>query len=89
VKTDAVYNIAGNYGIDVYPNPAHNNITIKVPHNIKYTTITLLNMMSQNVKEQTINNNSVDLDISDIPMGIYILKIEYGNATLFQKILKQ
>jgi len=36
-----------------------------------------------------LNNNSITLDIENIPTGAYYLKIESGDEVISQKIIKQ
>ena len=70
--------------ITISPNPATNYITVSAPMAIAKIEIT--NMVGQKLISQTPNNRSVDLDISNLVPGIYILKI---NDSYIKKFVKE
>ena len=64
--------------IIIYPNPANNKITIldkkKLPGE---TTITIFNITGTKVMQYEIGDrNAVELDISTLAKGIYLVKIQ-------------
>lgn len=70
--------------ISLYPNPAKNSITLS---NItKEYAVTIFNLLGQKVKEQHIDANNSELNISNLTIGTYLLKIEgYNNILRFIK----
>ncbi len=67
----------------VYPNPAKNVITID---NANQSTVSIINMMGQIVVSQYINSEYANIDISQLPEGTYIVRIEKGNEINTQKL---
>jgi hypothetical protein len=73
-----------------YPNPASTEINIALYQSI-YGTVTLTNVLGQDVFSTTITGNSGEvkkLDISGLPQGVYMLKIESNGQVVTKKILK-
>jgi hypothetical protein len=75
--------------ISIYPNPATNVITVSVQGNLSNAAITLYNMNGAALATQTINNNSVSIDISTYPTGLYILKYTDAVGSKVLKLTKQ
>ena len=68
----------------IAPNPANNSITIYNNQNASYATI--CNAFGMHLKEVALSAKSVTVDISALPIGMYIVK--YNNGTS-QQFLKQ
>jgi hypothetical protein len=69
--------------VELYPNPAHDQITIKVQDNgaIKHKlSYKLLNLTGSILSEGFINDNTHILNVSTLPTGVYPLMI-YKNQT--------
>lgn len=69
--------------IKIYPNPSTDKIII----NREIKSMALYNLNGQVIKEWSLPTN--EIDISDLPQGIYILKIKNDNFILTQKIIKK
>lgn len=78
--------------ITVYPNPAHDFISINCG-NMPGTMITasLVNMLGKNQRsvEFESSNGSVLMDVQDLSPGVYSLVISAGNRRLVQKLVIQ
>ena len=70
--------------IQLLPNPATKELTIKAPHDI--TTVSISNMVGQIVYSNYYHNEQVQVDIADLPKGMYLIKI---NGTEVRKFVKQ
>ena len=68
----------------VYPNPATNTINIKTNFNIKEYSI--YNITGQKVQAQELKNNTIN--ISYLPMGIYLLQLHSKNRNNSIKLIK-
>lgn len=79
--------------ISIYPNPANDEINIKVSNDSKIKKMELFSLISSKVIEITDFNNepeaSQKIDISRFSKGVYFLKTEFTNGNIItKKILK-
>lgn len=83
--TNAVNDVYYNK-LKVYPNPANNYITIESAGiNLQNAKITISNYLGQEVLNQSISETS-KLDVSNLPIGTYILKIDQDNKVYTEKL---
>ncbi|MBI5540831.1 MAG: T9SS type A sorting domain-containing protein [Bacteroidia bacterium] len=62
--------------IKFYPNPASNYIEIiKNNNNLQNTTVEILDIQGKVIKAEDINTNFENINISEIPAGVYIIRI--------------
>jgi len=76
--------IGETYNIFAYPNPAQNQITIKA-ENIKINKIEIFDITGKIVKQLSINNEKLTIDISDLQNGDYFVKINNAETIKFIK----
>lgn len=68
-----------------YPNPAKDIVNFSSKNNIE--NITLYNVLSQEVLSKEVNSNEFTLDISNLPSGTYIAKLN-NNISKTVKLVK-
>jgi len=75
----------------ISPIPSNDFITVKLKEtNSSIKNISLLNLKGQLILEQQgINNNSITINIHDLPVGVYYVKVEMEEEVITQKIVKQ
>jgi len=74
--------------LEIYPNPAHDNLFIKAPQNI--TAIRVIDMLGKTLIAQEPNNEkSVQVDVSILPAGVYFVKVNAGDTQKLIKLIKQ
>lgn len=74
----------------VYPNPSSSTITIELPtQQSQNTTLTLSNTNGQQLIIQPITAPQTEIDISHLPVGIYIVKVWNDKDVMVQKVIKQ
>jgi hypothetical protein len=71
-------------GIEVYPNPAQNSLTI---NNKDYSGVTIINSLGSIVKNSTLVEGNNQLNISDLANGYYILQFTNDNTTVVNQTL--
>lgn len=71
-----------NENIALYPNPANDLVHIK---GIENASITILNTIGQVILKA---NNTTQIDISNIPNGIYLVRIETEKDRYFKRVIK-
>lgn len=90
--TNPNLNIPYKKDVVIKPNPAVNNIAISGLSEMGIINkVEILNMNGQNVYEQTINQekSEVELNVSQLPQGVYILKVATENGQEVQKFVKE
>ena len=76
-------------GMNIYPNPSEGRFTMELSSIDNNATIMIVDMMGKLVDtrfEQNINNRKIDLDLSNLPKGIYLLKASTGLETFQGKV---
>jgi len=74
--------------VNIYPNPSNGIFTINFPvKNNDKTKVTILNINGQKINDIYINDCSKNIDISEQPKGIYLLKIENGINSVYRKLI--
>jgi uncharacterized repeat protein (TIGR01451 family) len=74
--------------IALYPNPVQNHLTIDLKNHAN-ANIQLHDMLGKVILSKSINGQSAELDVSNLSVGMYFVKVNAdGNAKTF-KILKQ
>jgi len=75
--------------LNVYPDPAKENITIEIPTMINEGTIKVYNIQGQMLLEQPIMKTQTDLNISGFDKGVYFVRIVGDNINVSRKIIKE
>ena len=77
--------------INIYPNPAYNFIKIELNSNSLSSpnTIELFRLDGQLVKKVSIEDTTIEIDISDLTPGIYLLSFTNPNGKVYTKIIKE
>lgn len=70
-----------------YPNPVKNTLNVSYDENI--SDVTVMNLLGQNVLHKSVNETNLQLDLSSLPSGNYLVKITSGNASKTIKVIKE
>ena len=81
-------NYTGNNTFTLYPNPAFDNITLETIYNTE-KTIYLINALGQILQTINTTENSITINLTNIPSGVYFIKLEDGINSVKQKFVKQ
>lgn len=75
--------------IELYPNPNNGNFTLNIKSaNIKNSTISIFNVLGENVKTIILTNiNSAQINISELGTGAYYLQVSTDNKTITKKVI--
>ena len=73
--------------LSVFPNPAVNQLTVTSEKTLN--NVELLDALGRTVLTQTSNANRFQLDLSQIPSGIYLLRATDGERMFTQKVVKE
>ena len=80
--------VNGSSKMSIYPNPTNKNLTI-VWGSINPTNITITNLQGMIIYENIVTNgsNSLNIDISDIAKGIYLVTLHTKENTYTKKLI--
>lgn len=70
-----------------YPNPVLSELTISATNEIK--KVEVYNLLGQLLKNEQFSDNSVSIDLNNLPKSIYIIKVKTENLSREFKIIKQ
>lgn len=74
------------YDFDMYPNPVESTLTISV-FDDREVSYKIYNLMGQTVKANKLNQS--EINVADIPSGLYIFEINDGQKTITKKFIKK
>lgn len=69
----------------VYPNPAKENLIVN-GMGMNQTKVTLSDIIGNTVYEGQMNNSKLNIDVSNLPKGIYLLQMQNQSGTITKKI---
>lgn len=72
--------------LKIYPNPAKNNLTIE---SLQKAVVEILNIQGQKILHQELQPRKIDIDISGLEKGVYILRLLSNDKTVVTKFIKE
>ena len=74
----------------IYPNPASEIITIETDGNSDSYQVEIISISGKLLYSQSLSNTNSTIDISDLPSGLYLVKITGNKGNVYQeRIIKQ
>ena len=73
-------------GLDIFPNPATNDITINYPVKAE---IDIMNIEGQNIKTIFNNCKMTTIDIGDLSNGVYVIKAKTNKEVAIKRFIKE
>lgn len=77
--------IAANGNLQVYPNPATEFVTIK--HEKAIRSVEIFDLAGKLVFSENFNNNELNLDLSTIKKGMYLMQVTTENQKFSRKLI--
>lgn len=85
-----INNIEKNNNFNIYPNPVTNEFTITAIETGKiYLQLKIVNILGEIVYQSLIEDQKSEINISDLPKGVYFVKMISANQILTKKIIKE
>ena len=81
--TTGINNTLNSENVIVFPNPAQNRLSIKLPEDVKHFQIIMNSTLGQTVLE----SQSKSIDLSGVPNGIYFLDIKTDKFEMNKKVI--
>ena len=76
--------------LDVWPNPANNRFSFSYQGKNKTAVYTILNLTGKIIASGLVQHNeTVSIDMSNIPKGLYIIHVTDQNNIYSAKVIKQ
>ena len=77
-------------GVDVYPNPATDRVTVRRASTVQGPlTVTLVDGLGRVVRQEGITAPTTSIAVDDVPRGVYVLKLSGEHGLLTQRIVVQ
>jgi hypothetical protein len=76
-------------GLNIYPNPANEMITVETASSQQDKVISLLNVLGQIVMQQPMAQQRSEIDVRMLSKGLYFLKLTTKNGSVVRKFVKE
>ena len=90
VSSNTVSSHLTNQGIKVFPNPVHNQVTVQLSASWQQgSRLELMNSEGKAVITRQLSGASHTLQLSSLPVGLYMLRVTNAGRQAVQKIIKE
>jgi PKD repeat protein len=92
VLISGIDDVTNGANISIFPNPAGDEVTIQTSsiQNNEATIISITNILGKTVEQEKVKwKGQATLDVSNLPSGIYIVKVENEKEKLALKFVKE
>ncbi|MEM6632042.1 MAG: ThuA domain-containing protein [Bacteroidota bacterium] len=81
------FSLVEELGLIVYPNPVYHTLAISAKEPLRELRVYTLE--GKSVLRKTVNLSELDIDLSQLPDGMYILHLSYDRGKVVEKLLKR
>ena len=75
--------------LNIYPNPSTSEVTLYIDKTSRLPSDLFIISMDRNlVQKKTITQSATDIDINDLPVGIYFFYLQNGNNVYVDRVVK-
>jgi hypothetical protein len=74
--------------IDIYPNPINDKLTIKFPNPMQLH-YSIININGQQIYNGEVFSNLINIDMSNLSKGIYLLRLKNDDSIITRKLIKE
>ena len=78
-----------NLKFELFPNPAKDYITLKMPEELQNPTVDIFNIQGKVMKSFSVDKSQNQLDISYFFTGVYLVHIQSDKKHILKKFVKQ
>ena len=75
--------------VKVFPNPVSTDLYIEIANNTNTVALELFDVSGKIVLQKAVSNESISLNMKNLPQGVYFLKISSSKKTGTYKIVKE
>lgn len=76
----------------IYPNPADKTLKLELKTHQKLSSVSIFSSIGKEMMKWNVDladKKELELDISDLAKGIYFIEIQYGEKSVFKKLIKK
>lgn len=73
--------------LNLYPNPVSNGKIYITSKNVSSKEITIYDVLGKRVLQTSLNVNNKEVNVSALNSGVYIIKIQEGDASTTRKLI--
>ena len=84
-KPNVIENVRETIRLSVFPNPARERISVSCEKEMR--RVTLCNALGQQLLRVNPNAPQAELQVTGLPRGLYLLKVETANGTAVRKVV--
>ncbi len=88
--TAGIEGVVSEPGVAVYPIPADETVTVQLTALNAATKIELIDVTGNLIERRSlgvISSRQVDLDVSELPPGMYFVKVSYGDEQISKRVI--
>ncbi|MDX9696704.1 MAG: GEVED domain-containing protein, partial [Bacteroidales bacterium] len=78
-----------NTQINVWPNPAVDYINVGINNGTRYARVSIYNMIGTLVKSQDMMGSDIEIGISELPAGSYIISVDDEKEPIVKQFIKK
>jgi hypothetical protein len=75
--------------VTMYPNPATDKITVETSATLPHTRLSILNMTGQQLITQEVTESITQIDLANLPGGVYFVRISNDKMFVTEKMVKK
>ena len=77
-------------GMEYYPNPVSDHLMLKLPNLKQDLEVSIMDIRSRILQKESFSNiKNINLDVSDLSVGVYILRLKSEGESVDLKIIKK
>jgi hypothetical protein len=88
VSTNSILENLENEAIKLFPNPCSDILNLQWQDQ-QMVQLNIINQFGLNLLQETVKGSSATIDMSLLPAGLYIIKIETERGVAFKRMIKQ
>lgn len=82
-------NVLNKEKLKVYPNPTNSKLNVEFTSGINISYIEIINIQGMLVGHVKVGSNQKTIDIQELPIGLYIIRVHTGREIVSNKFIKQ
>ena len=77
-------------GMEYYPNPVSDHLMLNLPNLKQDLEVSIMDIRSRILQKESFSNiKNINLDVSDLSVGVYILRLKSEGESVDLKIIKK